>query len=165
MEIRAVHHAGHTVADMERSLAFYRDILGLKVVDDAVLGGPDISAMVGLEDASLRAVFLSVDGRPPFVELIQYFRPTGRQLHGGESVADVGNAHFSFLVSDIHATIAELKDKGVQFAGPPLLADEGPFDGEWAAYCYDPDGMVVEWWGAMNDRVSEKPPDVTTGAG
>jgi lactoylglutathione lyase len=148
MEIRAVHHAGHTVKDMPRSLAFYRDMLGLTVVDDAVLEGPEISAMIGLQDASLRAVFLGVDGNPPFVELIEYYRPHGRPLAGTETVADVGNAHFSFLVSDIHATIEELKRKGVRFVGPPLLADDGPFEGEWAAYCYDPDGMVVEWWEA-----------------
>jgi lactoylglutathione lyase len=146
MNVLGVHHAGHTVADMERSLGFYRDLLGLSVYDDEVLEGPEISEMIGIENAKLRAVFLTVDGKRPFVELIEYYTPQGRQLTGDERPPDIGNAHFSFLVADIHEAKRALESKGVTFAGAPLYADEGVFKGEWAAYCYDPDGMVVELW-------------------
>jgi lactoylglutathione lyase len=146
MNVLAVHHAGRTVADMDASLGFYRDLLGLKVVDDDTLDGPELSELVGLAGARLRAVMLSIDGQTPFAELIQYLAPESRPLRGDEAASDVGDAHFCFLVDDIEAECARLKAAGVRFTGAPLLATEGTFEGEWAAYCYDPDGLLVELW-------------------
>jgi catechol 2,3-dioxygenase-like lactoylglutathione lyase family enzyme len=146
MSILTLHHGGRTVADMEKALSFYRDLLGMQVVDDDVLEGPEISTMVDVENARLRAVFLSPDGEPPYVELIEYQGVQGRALDGGESAADIGNTHVCLLVDDITAECARLRRAGVRFNGPPLYTDAGFFKGEWAAYCYDPDGGVVELW-------------------
>jgi catechol 2,3-dioxygenase-like lactoylglutathione lyase family enzyme len=102
--------------------------------------------MVGLEDVVLRAVFLSVDGQLPYMELIEYRSPRSVPLRGDETPADVGAAHPCLLVDDVPAEYERLRALGVEFSGPPLLADEGVFSGQWAAYCVDPDGQVVELW-------------------
>jgi len=143
----SLHHAGRTVSDMEASLRFYRDLLGLKVVvDDDVLAGEEISQMIGIEGAELRAVFLSADGQLPFMELIEYRAPQGRPLSGNERTNDIGATHPCILVDDVQAEYERLQAAGVEFAGPPLYADAGVFKGQWAAYCLDPDGQPVELW-------------------
>jgi lactoylglutathione lyase len=145
MPVVAVHHGGRTVADMERALAFYRDLLGLQVVDDDVQEGPEVSQLVGVEDAQLRLVFMSPDGNAPYVELIEYTRSAGRKPDGGELASDVGNTHVCLLVDDIHKEQERLAAAGVKFNGPPVQ-DDAYFKGEWCTYCYDPDGFVVELW-------------------
>jgi glyoxylase I family protein len=146
MTAQALHHAATTVTDMEASLRFYRDVMGFKVVDDDVLEGPDISKMVGLPDVKLRAVMLSADDDVPFLELIQYLRPQSRALRSQATAADIGTAHFCFLVESIHEEYERLTGLGVRFNAPPFVAEGGRFDGEWAAYCFDPDGLIVELW-------------------
>jgi catechol 2,3-dioxygenase-like lactoylglutathione lyase family enzyme len=146
MAILGMHHAGRTVQDMDRALGFYRDLLGLKVVDDDVLHGPEVSDMVGLPDARLRAVMLSIDGETPFVELIEYARPNSKPLAGDEQASDIGNSHFCILVDSMKSEVERLTSAGVRFSGAPFMADAGVFIGQWAVYCYDPDGLIVELW-------------------
>jgi catechol 2,3-dioxygenase-like lactoylglutathione lyase family enzyme len=146
MTVLGVHHGGRTVADMGLALTFYRDLLGMRVVDDDVLEGPEISKMVAVENARLRAVFLSPTGGPPYVELIEYAGNPGHELGASTSAADIGNTHVCLLVDDIHTEYRRLHAAGVRFTSPPFYTDEGFFKGEWAAYCYDPDGCVVELW-------------------
>lgn len=146
MTVTGIHHAGRTVRNMEKSLTFYRDLLGLQTVDDDRLSGEAVSEMIGLPAADLRAVMLSVDGRTPLVELIEYTSPPSRELRGDEAPSDVGNMHFCFLVESMSAAYDRLSRAGVAFAGEPMCADAGVFAGQWSAYCYDPDRLIVELW-------------------
>jgi catechol 2,3-dioxygenase-like lactoylglutathione lyase family enzyme len=129
---------------MEASLAFYRDLLGFVVVNDVLLQGVEASRLVALSDVSMRCVTLSLDGRMPFIELIQCSSPESRPLRGDEAFSDVGFGHLSILVDDFHGECLRLKTAGVRFTGEPLIIDEGPFEGECAAFCFDPDGQLVE---------------------
>jgi catechol 2,3-dioxygenase-like lactoylglutathione lyase family enzyme len=146
MPVIGMHHAGRTVQVMENVLPFYCKLLGLQVVDDEFLEGQEFSRLVGVEEAKVRAVMLSVDGQVPFVELVEFLWPDSRLLSGTEKTSDVGNAHFCLLVDDIHAEYERLREAGIRFTGPPIVADEGRFKGEWAAYCFDPEGQAVELW-------------------
>lgn len=151
MTVRAVHHAGLTVSNMESSLHFYRDIMGLTVVDDDILSGKEVSEFVGVPDARLRAVMLAPGGRgTPYVELIEYLQPQGRPVRSSPQASDVGSSHFCFLVDSMSGEIERLRAHGVRFTSAPLLADAGPFKGQWSAYCFDPDGFIVELWSHHN---------------
>jgi catechol 2,3-dioxygenase-like lactoylglutathione lyase family enzyme len=146
MTALGMHHAGRTVRDLDVSLPFYRDLLGLRVDDDEVLVGRDISRFVGVDGARLRAVMLSVDGYPPFVELTQFLDPPRGRVDAGKDVSTVGSGHISLLVEDIHGEYARLSAAGVPFNGPPIAVTEGMFAGQWVAACLDPDGLMVELW-------------------
>lgn len=141
-----IHHAATTVRNMEASLRFYRDLLGLRVVDDDVLSGDDISKMVGLQDVELRAVLLSADDNLPYVELIEYHRPHGEDARNPAVASDIGTAHFCFLVPAMGEAYRRLQEDGVRFTAPPFVATEGRFAGDWSTYCFDPDGFIVELW-------------------
>ena len=73
--ISGIHHASFTVSDMERSVAFYRDILGMRVVWDSAHAGVAFKGEVcdrltNCPGKELRIVFLSVNDK--LVELVQY---------------------------------------------------------------------------------------------
>ena len=58
MEVEWMNHTGFVVNDMERSLEFYQDLLGLKQERNQILEGEFISELVGYPDARLHIVYL-----------------------------------------------------------------------------------------------------------
>ena len=56
--IRRVHHTSFTVSDMDRSLAFYRGLLGMEVIGDQGGKGGYLAAVVGFPDVDMRVVFV-----------------------------------------------------------------------------------------------------------
>jgi catechol 2,3-dioxygenase-like lactoylglutathione lyase family enzyme len=67
-------HLAISVADIDRALTFYRDILGFRVEWDR--SGLDISRVVGLPNANAQQVMLHGYGLP--VELVKYYTPEGK---------------------------------------------------------------------------------------
>lgn len=139
------HHHGRTVRDMERALAFYRDLLGFEVVDDAVVDGMAEFLGLGAEE-KIRAVMLSVDAGPPFLELFQFLGAELPAPSERQTPRAAGSTHPCFQVDDIQGVYERLRAAGVEFTRPPLKIDAGPFAGQWILYGFDPDGAVVEFW-------------------
>lgn len=144
MELRAVHHVGLVVKDLDRSIYFYHDLLGLPFANEPTewFSGPELEKGVGVPGAVLRQVSMWV-GPASTMELIEYGnRP-------GDSVASVPNnylgaAHVCFLVDSIHTKKAELESKGVVFYSDVNVVDEGPLAGWRWCYFSDPDGLALE---------------------
>lgn len=135
-----VQHTGFTVSDMERSLAFYRDTLGLKVEVDTTFSGEGVSKLVGVPDVDLRVVLLRVGEAR--IELLHYRNADIEVYHPRN--CDVGAAHASLLVDNIHVMYADLVKQGVEFNDPPICHTEGPLRGWICAYFKDPDGYTLE---------------------
>jgi catechol 2,3-dioxygenase-like lactoylglutathione lyase family enzyme len=146
MRTEGLHHTSRTVADMDRSLAFYRDLLGMQVILDTEMRGDMLSREVALPDAHLRLAELASGSTQPFLELLQYFSPSGAQYPEDARCSDVGAHHVAVLVDDIRDAFDHLTKSGVRFTCEPQRVDVGFFAGHWTAYCYDPDGLVVELW-------------------
>lgn len=143
--VKGVHHTSRTVSDMERSLAFYVGLLGMPVVLDTEMQGEMLEREVAMKGARLRLVLLATGG-PTHLELLQYFAPRGEPLPAGAKPADTGAHHVALLVDDIHAAYKALTSATVEFTCEPQEVDAGFFQGHWTAYCYDPDGLVIELW-------------------
>ena len=69
--ITGFFHGGITVKDMETSLAFYRDGLGLALNFDRILDGPYLNVVLNLTQKRIRAAYLDVPGGG-FIELLEY---------------------------------------------------------------------------------------------
>jgi catechol 2,3-dioxygenase-like lactoylglutathione lyase family enzyme len=143
--IRGMHHTSRTVSEMERSLAFYRDLLRMRVVLDTEMSGEMLEREVAMAGAHLRFVLLD-SGGDTFLELLQYYSPPGEALPESAKPADVGAHHVALLVDDIVSAHKTLVDHGVEFTDAPQEVDAGFFRGHWTAYCYDPDRLIVELW-------------------
>jgi catechol 2,3-dioxygenase-like lactoylglutathione lyase family enzyme len=139
--ITGVHHFSFTVGDMERSLAFYTEILGMRALSDVVVEESPGRSVTQIPDARLRIVHLLAYGS--VIELIQYSSPVGKPLDG--RTCDAGSAHIAFIVDDIERAYQDLQRKGVHFKSAPVVT--GTYAGTIvkSVYFLDPDGITLEF--------------------
>ncbi len=136
-------HVSFTVEDIERSLGFYRDTLGMELVGRMERVGEDISRIVAFEDAHLKIAFLELPrGGGMQLELIEYVSPRGHPID--RRTCNSGSAHICFMVEDIHSVYETLKARGVRFKSEPVAILTGVNRGGYAMYFLDPDGNTLE---------------------
>lgn len=137
-----IHHTGLTVRDLDRSIAFYRDLLGCEVLVTQEKQGGYLAAIVGYPDAHVRMAHLRLPGNTHVIELFQYLAP--EPLPADLEPRRVGNAHICFLVDDLDAMHRRLEEAGVGFESPPVDIDTGVNRGGKGLYLHDPDGITLE---------------------
>ena len=134
---------GITVSDLDRSLAFYRDLLDGEVVVDTRVASDGLAEVVAVPDSVLHLVLIQLGNT--VLELIQYDEAPGKPHVIGNN--DVGAMHVAFAVDDIQAAYVDLSARGVQFNAPPYTftaADSASIAGVTIAYFRDPDGVQLE---------------------
>jgi len=137
--ITSMNHVGLSVADMERSLKFYRDYFGMEVLMDLDISDDRIARVIGIEEAKCKIVHLKLD--QTILELFEYTQPRGHKFALMMRQCDIGFSHIGFEVNDIHEHIKELKQMGVEMLGETVEFRPGV----WIAYFRGPDGEVVEF--------------------
>ena len=144
MTVSRIDHVGITTSDVDRSLAFYRDLLGMRIIDDLVVTSPEIASLLGVDSVELRIVDLdSGDGR--IVELIKYMQPEGKPATYDSR--DAGTGHIAFTVDDLDRVRRRIAAAGGRVIShqPITITDpRGLFDGATCLYLRDPDGMILE---------------------
>jgi catechol 2,3-dioxygenase-like lactoylglutathione lyase family enzyme len=123
MKLRGLDHVSVTVADLDRSLAFYRDLLGLRVREAGEEDGGQMATIVGFPRVRFRYADVEIgDGR--ILELLQYLEPAGTPI--AQRTCDPGSGHIAFLVEDIDQTYAELVGAGVTVRSAPITIEGHP---------------------------------------
>jgi len=141
--MKRIWHTGVTVSDLDRSVGFYRDVLGLEmtVPPTEVIEGPEVDQGVGVTGARMRlAIFRVGDGE---LELIQYLSPASA-VDSPMPPNTLGAMHLAFEVDDVAARKAELEAKGIKFQSRINVVEEGPLTGWKWVYFKDPDGILLE---------------------
>ncbi len=139
-------HIGICVSDLDRSLRFYRDLLGFELEHDLHVEGEPTDTLLRLRDIVLDAVYLSRDGVR--IELLRFHRPPAppprtRTMH------EPGLTHLSFRVADLDATLAALRAAGERVLDETVIRFP-----EWqsaACMIVDPDGQLIELVQAPGD--------------
>jgi catechol 2,3-dioxygenase-like lactoylglutathione lyase family enzyme len=131
----AVHHHGISVADLDRSLAFYRDALGFELVDRYTLSDEGLSAAIGAEPGTT-GEFAQLDGRGARIELVEY--DAGVAVESG-AVYDTGATHLGIEVADVDAAVEALPADVDTVGGPRTTGS-----GTRICFLRDPDGTLVE---------------------
>jgi len=137
--ITALHHTALSVNDLERSIRFYRDILGMTLewrIDHRK--SEALEKVVGLRNVDVSYAMLS--GWGGRIELFQYYSPEGEPYPPDKPVSDKGITHIAFQVEDIGGLHEKMVGHGVRFNSPPQVVREGVK----AAYFHDPDGVTLE---------------------
>lgn len=125
---------GLCVADLDRSVRFYRDGLGFREVARLDVTGDAAETLLQLSDLDLGAVFLERDGVR--IELLHYRAPGHRGTGEPRPMNALGLTHLSLRVDDLPATLAALEAAG----GRVLRATRT----ERAVFVVDPDGIRIE---------------------
>jgi lactoylglutathione lyase len=142
LTVVGAHHTGLHVADLQRSLGFYRDLLGLEVVWERVVDEEYVRRIVGLPEAELHQAMLRIPGSEHHLELIDYRGVTRRAVDPAPPT--VGTAHVCLHVSSLGALHRRLVEAGVVGLSEPQEVPVGPNVGATAVYMRDPDGFCVE---------------------
>ena len=146
MPASAMSHVAICVRSVDRSLAFYRDQLGFRIITDRVqdttTGGlphvyknkharrPQVTLSYGEADVAPHIVMTEHPGDPP----------------GGEPIVldQVGISHLSFTVPNVAELTQDLLAKGVRTCGPAdAFKDESGH--VRTVFFLDPDGMLVQF--------------------
>src|SRR3954464_2437199 len=112
--MKALHHVGITVKDLDASIRFYHDVLGLPFSNEPSpwFDGEGLGTAVGVPGAALRQVSLLL-GDTMF-ELLEYRSPSS-DTSGPLASNSLGASHVAFHVDDIEAAKADLEAKGITF--------------------------------------------------
>ena len=138
-----VDHFAFAVSNLDRSLGFYRDLLGLEVILRKVWDEEYVRKMVGYPDSSLDITLLRLPGDDAAIlELIEYQQPKGIRVDS--QLPTPGNAHLCLLDDDIEGTYKRLRAEGVEFVAEPVAVTAGPNIGRKAAYVLDPDNIAIQ---------------------
>lgn len=135
-----VRHAGIVVADLERSLRFYKDFLGLEVQRRMLESGDCIDNVLALPGVEVETVKLGFDGEATQVELL-FFRSHSVETFSGVRTLQAGPTHIAFTVDNLRTLYTRMSEMGVEFNSPPQSSPDGKV---LLAYCKDPDGGLVE---------------------
>ena len=144
--VKSLDHVAVTVSDLEQSLIFYKEVLGLKEVERHLLDGKTISTMAGKPGVVMQVVRLTSPDTPDIlIDSQQYIEPKGIVSNAVLGMAN--HSHFCFGVDDLKETYEELLKKGVEFISQPVSFDLGK---EWdygvvkVVFLKDPDGFILE---------------------
>lgn len=142
--VSRVFHLNVNCGDLERSLGFYRDLLGLTQAAHTVSPEQD-GAAFGLERAAWDA-WIMLDERGydgVVVDLLEWQtpRPTGTPAVAANTL---GFSRLGFTVGDVDATFARLEAGATRCLGEPHDVEIEGAQSMRALTCLDPDGTMVE---------------------
>lgn len=139
--IHAVGHTGITVSDLDRSVRFYRDVLGLSVSAPVRCEGEMFEKVTGVAGAQLDVSFVRAPGH--VIELL-CFRVPQERVRSTLRSCDPGFWHLAVKVKDIDAVVSAVRQGGFEPLSAVQTVPEGPLRGLRVVYVRDPDGIVLE---------------------
>ena len=143
--IHAVDAVGMTVADMDRSLAFYTQVLSFAPVSDVEVTGSEYEHLQGVFGLRMRVVRLRLGDEA--IVLTEYLAPRGRPIPADSRSNDRWFQHIAIVTSDMDRAYAWLRQNKVPpvSTGPQTLPEYiRPAAGVRAFYFEDPDSHPLE---------------------
>lgn len=144
--IKEIMHVGITVSDIDKSISFYKDILGLKWKGELIMEGTETDLLFNRENCKVRVAYLQSgdDIIAPPIELIQFIDDPALNDQGDLHKTSI--SEICFKVHDIDSVYQHLINHHVDCLSKPQTFDftKYGFGKSKALYFKDPDGIVLE---------------------
>ena len=140
--IIAADHTGITVSNLERSLVFWRNVLGFELSHRPHQTGELASEITGVPGAEISIAVLKGYGHK--IELLEYRAPADRKKIALRP-CDIGFVHVALVVDNLDAILNAIAASGWKAAGKPQTLQAGPNAGRRVVYVRDPDGTTIEF--------------------
>jgi catechol 2,3-dioxygenase-like lactoylglutathione lyase family enzyme len=143
--IEAVERIGMTVSNMDRSVAFFANVLTFETVSDDEVTGSEFERLQGVFGARARIVRMRLGAEE--IELTEYLTPRGRPIPVDSRSNDSWFQHVAIIVSDMAQAYARLRQHNVEHSSPEpqRLPDWNKAAGGIKAFYFkDPDGHPLE---------------------
>jgi len=138
--ITQLRHVGVVVKNLETSLHFYKDLLGLKIRKEMEEESSYIDTVLGLKNVRLKTVKLMPPPGGGSVELLYYYFPSSPQRTPC-AIHERAITHFALTIENLDQEYDRLVQQGVKFNSSPKIAPDG---GVKVVFCQDPDGNYIE---------------------
>jgi len=141
----AVESVGMTVADMDKAIDFYTNVLSFKKISDVEVFGAEYEQLQGLFGVRLRIVKMQLGNE--IIELTEYLTPKGRPIPIDSRSNDRWFQHIAIVVRDMDQAYQHLRKYKVQHAStaPQRIPETNKAAaGIRAFYFKDPDGHNLE---------------------
>jgi catechol 2,3-dioxygenase-like lactoylglutathione lyase family enzyme len=148
--MQGISHVAIGVRDMDKSLPFYRDLLGLRVTLDTIEDAGGLPALFrDPQKGKRRAVYLRWENGPDASFLV-LSAPVGPPSGEPIKLDEVGIHHFSFWVKDLRTKLEKLQAAGVPILVRALTSDtvaygEAPGGKVLTCLFQDPDGIILQF--------------------
>jgi catechol 2,3-dioxygenase-like lactoylglutathione lyase family enzyme len=142
---QAVDSIGVTVSDLERSKAFFRDVLSFTFEREFESSGREVELLTGVFGARTKTARMRLGQEA--IELTEFLAPRGRPYPADTRGNDQWFQHIAIITSDMDTAYRRLRELGVAHAstGPQRLPDWNPNAGGISAFYFrDPDGHFLE---------------------
>lgn len=142
--IKGISHTGLVVQDIDKQVTFYRDVIGLKIIDEKEIIAPQTGDNTNIPDVRRKLVFLRNAVGKHSLELIYYIEPpspTGSPLDRHQ----VNAMHLCFEIENLQAAYKEFSEKGVRFLTPPKVIEMPKGGSVCLCYAQDPEGNWLEF--------------------
>ena len=141
--LKSFYHTGFVVENLEKSVAFYADVLGMRIATRMEREGETINQILGFPNAHIKGAFLDKEEGHQ-LELLQYISPPSGVVRFNRN--DLGASHLAFFVEDLDRFYQETSQRGLTYVNPPTsLTDESGKVLRKVAYSQDPDGNWLEF--------------------
>ena len=136
--VKGYRHTGIICKSLNKSLYFYKNILGLKVLQKFSDNSDYINKVSGLKKTNVKMIKLQMKSGE-ILELLSY--PSIKTKLPKLSLYNVGLLHIALEVSDIEKVYKTLKKKKVKFLSEPVISSE-----KFAkvCFCLDPNNVRIE---------------------
>ena len=148
--IKGSVHVGMSVADLDRSVKFYREAFGMEVIVQEPFEGAQYDRIMALTGVRGRVALVQAGSLQ--LELFEFSTPRSAPAHPDRPVSDHGITHFCVEVDDLDKEYRRLLAAGVRFHCEPLAFSAT----ERATYARDPDGNVFELLETTAQPVTER---------
>jgi catechol 2,3-dioxygenase-like lactoylglutathione lyase family enzyme len=143
--IEAVDAIGITVGDLDRSIAFYREVLSFSASHEEESSGAALEQLTGVFGAHVRSARLTLGEQA--IVLTQFLTPRGRPVPPDAHSNDRTFQHVAIVVADMDRAYRRLREHRVRFVSTEpqtLPAWNKGAAGIKAFYFADPDDHVLE---------------------
>jgi len=143
--VTGVEAVGMTVADMDRALEFFSNVLSFQKMSDVEVAGEAYEHLEGVFGLRMRVARMRLGDEA--IELTEYLAPRGRPAPTDSRSQDHWFQHIAVIVSDMDRAYQWLRQNNVEHAssGPQLLPEWNKNAGGIRAFYFkDPDGDVLE---------------------
>ena len=133
-----LRHFGITISNVEESLSFYQDILGLEVVKEMDESGIHIDNFSGISGIKVKTIKLK-DDSGSMIELLKYHSHPQEANH--DLITRVGCSHFAMTVTDLDDVIEKIETAGYSVNCNPQFSPDGNVR---LTFAKGPDGVLIE---------------------
>ena len=142
INVLGFNHTAFVVTDLDRTIAFFRDLIGLELLSRARRDPKLIQDITGLGGADLEIAYLRGFGHS--IELIRYDAPAERG-GGLPKIYQDGAGHLAIDVVDADAAVTAAQGYGLRLVGEIITIDGGPNKGRKVVYLQSEDGLSIEF--------------------